>query len=144
MIKKILFLIVVIAITISCNKYENGPVISFRTKTGRLSNEWVVDSSFLNGKVKTDSLPKFEIIFEKGGEVTRKAYINSPNGLDSITKTGIWEFDSDAENVLILYADNFGINESHIWRILKLTNDEFWFEEVDSLNLVKYYLKEKP
>lgn len=144
MIKKILFLIVVITVIVSCNKYENGPAISLRPKAARLANEWVIDSSYLNGIEKTDSLPKFEIIFEKDGDVNRKAYINTPNGLDSITKTGIWEFDGDAENVIVLYADNFGISESHIWRILKLTNDEFWFEEVDSLNLVKYYLKEKP
>lgn len=142
--KNIYFLLLFALVFVSCNKYEEGPAISFRSKTSRLANDWVIEKAFINDVEKTDSLPQFTITFEKSGDVTKTAYFQTATGLDSVTKTGLWEFDNDAENVLILFADNFGVNESRIWRIIKLTNDEFWFEEKDSMNLLEYHLMEKP
>jgi hypothetical protein len=143
--KKILSLYLFISlILLSCNHYEYGPNVSFRTKKGRLSNEWKVNIAFKNGIEMTDSLQKFEISFEKDGKVKKTNIYTTSNGTDSlVTQTGLWEFDNDAENVLILLADRFGITESHIWRILKLTKDEFWFEEIVNSDLHEYHLVEK-
>jgi hypothetical protein len=132
--KKILSLYLFISlILLSCNHYEYGPNVSFRTK-----------KACKNGIEMTDSLQKFEISFEKDGKVKKTNIYTTSNGTDSlVTQTGLWEFDNDAENVLILLADRFGITESHIWRILKLTKDEFWFEEIVNSDLHEYHLVEK-
>ncbi len=142
--KHILYLAVVVVIS-GCNNYEYGPGISLRTKSARLSNEWIIEDAYKNGVLLTDSLPEFKITFKKDGEVTKANVETNGTDIDTLDiKTGLWEFDRDAKNVLLLFANNSGVQEARIWRILKLTNSEFWFEERDSLALLEYHLMEKP
>jgi hypothetical protein len=142
--KKVLFLLTTVIVTFSsCNKYEYGPGVSLRTKKGRISNTWEIDVVKKNG-VPVASPNELELIIDKSGDITKTETVLSSTGTDSIVhQSGLWEFDGDAENVLVLFADRYGITESHIWRILKLTTDEFWYEEVDSLDLFEYRLREK-
>jgi hypothetical protein len=143
-VKKILILFsLIVFFAASCTKYEYGPGVSFRTKKNRISNTWVIDIVKKNGIIQTNH-PRFEITIKKDGNISKTDTLLNASGGDSIViKTGLWEFDNKVENVLVLFADRFGIQESHIWRILKLANTEFWYEEADSLNLLEYRLKEK-
>jgi hypothetical protein len=140
--KALLFFSVILFFAVSCNNYEYGGV-SFRTKKNRIANEWRIDAAYKNGIEMTNDLPKFSIEFQKDGDAIKTDSLISSLGADSIVyKTGLWEFDDDAENVLLIFGNRFGIVESHIWRILKLTNDEFWFEEADSIDLLEYHMVE--
>lgn len=139
------FAAVLVFIVSSCNNYEYGPSISLRSKTSRLSNEWLIEEGYKNGVLLTDSLPEFQITFKKDGKVTKATIETNGTNIDTLDiKTGLWEFDREAKNVLLLFANNSGVQEARIWRILKLTNSEFWFEERDSTALLEYHLMEKP
>ena len=141
--KKILFIALAALAVYACNPYEYGPNVSLRTKKGRISNDWVVDIVKKNG-IPLSAIPDVEYKMVKDGSINKTEVLMSSAGTDSVvTKSGLWEFDNDAENVIVLFADRYGITESHIWRILKLTKDEFWYEEVDSIDLYEYRLKEK-
>jgi len=141
--KKVLFLLAVVVLASACNKYEYGPGLSLRSKKSRIANEWKIESAYKNGIEMTNDLPKFSINFQKDGDVIKTDSLLSSLGEDSIVnKAGLWEFDDNAENVLLIFGNRFGITESHVWRILKLENDEFWFEEADSLDLLEYHMIE--
>ncbi len=143
--KSLLFLCIIVFVFSSCNKYEYGPSVSLRTKTGRIANEWKIEKALKNGVEATAALPRFEITFNKNGDVLKIDSLISGLGNDSvIARTGLWQFDRSSENVLLLFRDNATNKvESSIWRILKLTNYEFWFEEQDSIDVVEYHLKVK-
>jgi hypothetical protein len=139
-----LFVLVIIILTIiACNKYEYGPSVSLRSKKSRISKNWIVEKALVNG-VEQSSLPRYEFLIKKSGTVEMYDTLINSLGADSLVfKTGLWEFDRNAENLILLFANNFGVQEARILRILKLTNDEFWYEERDSLDLVKIHLAEK-
>lgn len=138
-------LLFIVAICLfACNKYEYGPSVSLRSKTSRISKSWIIEKALVNG-VEQNTLPRFELHIKKAGSVEKIDTLINTLGSDSIVlKTGLWEFDRKAENLILLFADNFGVQEARILRILKLTNTEFWYEERDSLNLVEIHLIEKP
>ncbi len=128
---------------IACNKYEYGPNVSLRSKKSRISKNWIVEKALVNG-VEQSSLPRYEFLIEKSGTVEKYDTLINSLGADSLVfKTGLWEFDRNAENLILLFANDFGVQEARILRILKLTNDEFWYEERDSLDLVEIHLAEK-
>lgn len=130
-------------IYMACKKYEYGPSLSLRSKKNRIANTWIIELVKKNGYILS-SRPRSELSIKKDGTITKTDTLLNAAGLDSIIrKSGLWEFDNQAENVLVLFANRYGIEESHIWYILKLTNDEFWYEETDSLHLFEYRLKTK-
>ena len=90
-------------------------------------------------------MPRFEITFDKNGDVLKIDSMISGSGNDSVVaRAGLWQFDRSSENILLLFRDNATNKvESNIWRILKLTNNEFWFEEQDSIDVLEYHLVEK-
>jgi hypothetical protein len=143
--KYLLLLIVVVVLSLfACNKYEYGPSVSLRTKTGRISNTWVVEAAYINKVVQPAGTYKKEVVIEKSGALIKTDTLLSSMGTDTIiTKEGLWEFDRNVENLLVLFADNSGVQEAQIWRILKLTSDEFWYEERDNYDLIEIHLKEK-
>lgn len=112
----------------SCNKYENGPSLSLRTKKARLVNTWelteVIDgdtdiSEFTKGTTMT--IDK-EGNFSFGGK--------TPQGV-AASGNGTWEFSSD-KTTLILTTPNVRTPEK--WVITKLKNDELWVEKEQSNN----------
>lgn len=143
--KYLLSLLFIVAITTAaCNKYEYGPSVSLRTKTSRISNTWVVETAFINKIEQPANTFRKEVIIEKSGVLIKVDTLLSSIGVDSVvTKEGLWEFDRKTENLILLFANNLGVQEAQIWRILKLTNDEFWYEERDSLDLIEIHLNVK-
>lgn len=138
----LLFAIALLSI-VACNKYEYGPSVSLKSKKSRISKNWIVEKALING-VEQTTLPRYEFLIEKSGEVEKYDTLVNSVGTDSIViKSGLWEFDRNAENLILLFANNFGVQEAHILKILKLTNDEFWYEERDSFDLVEIHLAEK-
>lgn len=114
--------------TTSCGKYEDGPSLSLLTKKQRLCREWdaksLVDSNGTTYEDNSDDV----LTFEKEGGAT---YTNGGNGI-----AGTWEFASDKEQIKTTYTV-FGITDTDIYTIMRLTNKELWLKDSDG-DLTKY------
>jgi len=118
-----LFLLAVIfstAILPACKKYEEGPMISFRTKKGRLENTWKVEKWMLNG-VEQNIAPYSgqTIQFTKEGNVTF--------AVGAFALTGTWKFINDKEDVEITFTGSTAPDDTI--HIIKLKNKELWERE---------------
>jgi hypothetical protein len=130
--KKISLLLVTIAMVSlwSCGKYEDGPMFSLRSKTGRLAGTWVYDKILQNDVDVTSQSTSgntFELTVERDGTY-KSVYSYTVLGQTfSGEDTGKWEF-GDNETIVIT-SDNNGSSTATITR---LTNSEFWTKETDS------------
>ena len=108
-----------------CKKYEDGPYLSFKSRTDRVSNTWKVEKVLKNDEEITvafnQDLPDLRITFSTNGILTRNVKVN---GIP-YTVTGQWAFQSDDEEIHIT-IDTQLYTEDSVWVILKLMEDELW------------------
>ncbi len=165
---KTILISIIITSFYSCSKYEEGPAISLRTKTNRISGKWEIKEINKNG-ILTD-IPWFislrcEINKDGGGEykilVTSSHYEGNP--LIYFTDF-IWSFENNKQYIKLIPAEennknykgpepeepedenpvidiSFDENEiiemfniNKYARIIKLTNSDFWIEELSLEN----------
>ena len=114
----------------SCG-YEDGPAISLRSKNGRLIGTW--NAEIIAGEiVQSNPNEKLEFImeFEKDGDLKATysySYTYYGQTYDySYSYLGSWEW-KENKNELLLDVDG----ELIYAEVLKLTNDEFSFEDND-------------
>lgn len=100
----------------SCQKYEDGPSISFRTKTERVSNRWVVDNYKINGADYTSLTSSYAETFSKSG-----AYSYTWSVFNG---SGTWEFQNNEMEIKLKGDDN---HSSRTLFILKLEEKSFWY-----------------
>lgn len=83
---------------VSCKKYEEGPAFSLRTKTARLTGDWVMHGIFKDGSDVTQAyyqkrtLTDYHIIFDKDGR-----FVNVGNAMN----TGSWKFGKKKETLVL-------------------------------------------
>lgn len=123
---KLLFValfVATIALT-SCGKYEEGPSISLRSKTSRITGEWKMVKQMYNGTEVALSNEEKNWIFDiqKDGKFMMKT---SYGNMD-----GTWEFSSDKEK-LIIKQTILGQTTTQESTIMRLTNKELILEDVD-------------
>ena len=121
-----LFLAVAMGIILSfssCNKYEDGPALSFRSKTNRLVGNWNV--------VKIDGIRLLGdgsvvvIDFDKDRDFSiLSSYFQSNGQYVSAREAGEWEWENGKEEIEVE-----GSTFKEDWEILRLTNKELWFED---------------
>lgn len=121
----------------SCGKYEDGPAFTLKTKKSRLVRDWeVVKLSDASGNTiipSTGAGYTFEIEFEfdKDGDFKQQlSYSYSYDGYtysDTYTEKGEWEFSKDKEDLEM----DFDFGGTQDWKIMRLTKDEFNFEDED-------------
>jgi hypothetical protein len=117
----VIALTLVMMISYSCSKYDDGPFFSLRTKKGRLVGEWELDKLILNGQ--TQSLDSdYDIIweFERDGDFEQTLEYGSY----SYGYNGDWEFDNNGEE-LEIEINEYG---TQTYEINRLTNNELWIE----------------
>jgi hypothetical protein len=118
----------------SCNKYEEGPSISFRKALTRAANTWNFSSITINGveQVKFTEYATQKQFWAKDGNYNH-TYINPSNGVAELV-TGTWELLDDARKVSIIYSDpNSGQPKvTRVYNILMLKNDEMWIRSEDN------------
>ena len=101
----------------SCGKYDDGPGFSLRSKTARLTGEWEVDE--IDGD-RPDADYTFTI--EKDGDITIEySYMGN-----YVVEKGDWDWEDGKESIETKFDGD--VEE---WEVLRLTNDEFWFEDED-------------
>lgn len=112
---------------LSCKKYEDGPGLSFRSKTERLSNHWTFEKKLINEEEVSlsDEEQRTIFTFDKGGIFIKKV----PNGPYFDSYDGTWEFIEKKEKIKTsLDYSSFGnpVVEEMNWEILKLKEKELW------------------
>lgn len=120
--KKLIPALLVLLITASCNKYEDGPKLSLRTRKARLVNTWVISKYLVNGDDQTAYFntvaPNYTVVFEKNGNYS----ISISSGSASFTESGTWEL-SESKSFVIRYETSPD-TETHSNEITRLKNDE--------------------
>jgi len=112
----------------SCNKYEEGPALSLRTKKARLAGVWKIEK-FVDSD-GTTSYPEGDdngtIEYTKDNEVKAAFTLFGVQAVIS----GEWEFINDKEWLRVILDYN-GEKEVEDSKILRLKNDELWLEDTD-------------
>lgn len=114
----------------SCSKYEEGPLLSLRTKKARITGEWKVDRY-----VDEDGTESNPGTFDEAArlELTKENTLSMKIDGDEVAN-GTWEFTSSKEGV-IFDISIFGLpSDASTYQIIKLENDEMWLTEEEDYN----------
>ena len=141
--KNLSLLVFISTILISCNKYEDGPSVSFRSAEKRLTGKWEVSQILFNEKdisagYFSSNLNDFPVniysdwskdyfigISHTNGDVIAKSDLVLNKNKTAIT-FGLLEqpsYESDAGEIFCIIPPLRDIIE---WKILRLKNDELW------------------
>ena len=148
--KPILFLGILIILIYSCKKYEDGPLISFKTPLNRLIGKWQVYYFEMNSvdqsNLYIDSCNCNFSFINKKSTLYFRYYNCKPNyGFSGDfklkddnniieTSTGL-SYKEDRPDDTIKYFNVFGDLTSNIWIIKRLTSKDLWINcENNSLN----------
>ena len=113
----------------SCQKYEEGPFISLRTRTERISNQWKVENYKINETDYTSLVSSYNETFSKSG-----AYSYSWTLLNG---EGTWAFQNKDKEVKLT---GNGDHTSRTLYILKLQEKELWYYWMEGSNKHEYHL----
>ena len=115
----------------ACNKYEEGPAVSLRTKVGRVSNNWQVSSAYQNGVDKTSdfnaAFAGYLLDIRKDNTYTLQY---SPFSVGTVTDNGHWKFND--EKTHIIFTDSDG--DVSDYTIIRLKEKELWVRFHDDNN----------
>ncbi len=103
-------------LVMSCNKYEEGPALSLRSRTERVANTWKIDNYKVNETDVTSLVSGYTETFTKSGGYSYN--------WGSESGTGTWRFRNHDEEIELTGTDN---QENHTLHILKLEEKEFWY-----------------
>lgn len=118
----LLFVSFALLFFISCGKYEDGPGISLRSKASRIDGSWKVEKYTEDGADLTSDYASLTFEFTKDG-----SYTVSDTYLGQL-ETGSWELTSNNEDLTFTFSD--GTTEAY--KILRLTNSDFWISQTYS------------
>lgn len=139
--KKIIVVFALIILIASCKKYPEGPSLSLRSKTERLSNTWRFTKVLEDGVDKTSDyqtvFKDYKITINKDGSYSI-SYTGF--GILSYTENGNWTFNGDKTYVGFDPTSNSNSN----WdvKILKLMENELWvLDENNNGKKIEYHLQ---
>ena len=120
----ILFAAFAVLFLVSCGKYEEGPGISLRSKASRIDGSWKVEKYTEDGADLTSDYASLTFEFTKDGSFTiSDTYLGQV-----FSETGSWELTSNDEDLTFTFSD--GTTEAY--KILRLTNSDFWISQTYS------------
>jgi hypothetical protein len=120
----------------SCNKYEEGPKFSLRTKTERVHNNWKISYAKEDGADVTSSYHRYELDLEKDGDAALSTNYDFAGVNYQYVTNGKWSFISDKEKLSFDFDNN---DADGIYTILKLKEDEMWLSE-DGKDIVLHFV----
>ncbi len=117
----------------SCKKYSDGPLLSLRSKTERVSNNWKVGQAYDGDSDVTGSYNKYELDLTKTGSASLTANYKIITVDYDYTTKGTWAFVSNKDKISFDFDNN---NADGVYEILRLKEDEMWLKrESDKLEL---------
>jgi hypothetical protein len=120
---------IVLPFSQGCQKYPDGPLISLKSKTTRISNTWKVDNYKVNGTDYTSLVSGYTETFTKDGDYSYKFSL--------ITGTGTWAFENNNETVRITGIDNQSTVDLVI---MKLDDSQFWYYYMDGDDKKEFHM----
>ncbi len=132
-IMKKLTLIILLAITFSACRYEEGPKVSFNSVKNRLVGEWAIDAVLINDADKTsdytNGFVNYKLTIQKDGNYT---LFYRPFNLIDYTESGVWILSDD--KLKITFTQNKGNNPGNkaTWDIKRLKNNSLWGAQKNS------------
>jgi len=129
--KGIFFLLVCFEMFVfqSCRKYDEGPVLSLRSRTERVANTWKISKYKKNDKDLTSLYKGYMETFTKDG--------NYSYTWENIAGTGKWSFQNDDNEIAIVGIHNQSNQKLHL---LKLEEKEFWFYYMDGEDKKEFHM----
>ena len=110
----------------ACNKYKDGPLISLRSKTERVANNWKVAQALDDGKDVTSDYNKYELSLTKNGSASLSANFTFLGGKYEYITDGTWDFTSNKEKLSFNFSND---DADGVYKILKLKEDEMWIKK---------------
>lgn len=128
----------------SCSPYEEGPAISFRSRTERLCNEWRLTRLYINGTEQTLSAfdQQTTLEFKDNGTVNYSYAVMDSTAI-VITGSGTWEFNDDQTEVITKITYVLGGTETDTFKILRLKEEELWLENNQDGDVVETHYEPK-
>ena len=110
--------IILVLASISCSKYEDGPIISFRSKKVRIEGTWKYESIiYVDQNITvTENLPPLEMTFSQQGAYS-----------DNLGYTGTWNFDQSVDLTISKSQDTSSVEEK--WEIIRLSKKQLWLRK---------------
>jgi hypothetical protein len=119
---KLISILIISIVFVSCSKYEDGPILSFRSKKTRIEGSWKYSSIiYVDQNITvTDHLPDTVMTFTKENEYS-----------DNHGYTGSWKFSGTVD--LTITKTLNGNTEEKSWEILRLAKKQLWlrYNKVD-------------
>jgi hypothetical protein len=122
--KRITWFLFVFIAFMSCGKFEEGPMISFRSVKNRVSGEWTLDKYISNGVDSTE-------FYLNGGTEDYKFTSDFTVEYTEVGKdmvTGTWEIQDNLVLLKLEMESPQGLNyiEQDTLNLIRLTNQEMW------------------
>lgn len=126
-----LFLLTAFAGTtlLSCQKYPDGPPISFRSRASRLANDWRVENYKINNVDFTSLSENYSETFTKSGEYSYSWGI--------LNAHGTWKFQHKDEQVQLNGND---FQTSRTLFIQKLEDKALWYYYIEGNDKYELHL----
>ncbi len=131
----------------SCGKYEEGPLVSLRSKEARVAGTYQVVDVLKNGQQDETALElssMVQVTFEKDG-IGEMSYTYTWGGASYTESESLeWMFNDDETDLMVRYK---GEDESE-WgdwetiKIIRLTDTEIWTEDYENDDVYEYHYEE--
>jgi len=119
--KLIIYFTLLLMVVGGCKKYDEGPLISLRSKEKRLCQEWKVDKYLLNGEDFTFYEEQYWT-FEQNGDFL--IYINYGNNEDQGEYS--WRWADDKESIEIKIIEDKSKSSFFFQKFYKSTKADDW------------------
>jgi hypothetical protein len=113
----------------ACNKYDDGPGVSLRSRKERISNEWRVDKAYNGSDDVSSDFDQYNITLRKDNSTTLEATYSFLSVDYSYSTNGTWSFLDNDTKVRVDYENN---DADNTYVILKLEEDRLWVREEGS------------
>lgn len=130
--KKYLSILSIVILLASCSKYDEGPIVSLRSKKQRAANTWQVSlSTNASGGDNTDQYLTATYVLNEDGSASFS------DTDDQIEASGTWSF-TDSKKVISINLS--GTNSGQVynaifnWKIIRLKEKEMKVEVVENLS----------
>jgi hypothetical protein len=122
----ILFTVLILLALTSCNKYEDGPVLSFVSRNERVANTWKMDKAIDNGLDVTSSYDRYIVTLTKSGSASFTAHFSLLSLEYDYVTNGTWSFESNDDKLKLDYENDL-VDATYV--ILKLKEKELWLRQ---------------
>lgn len=122
----ILFTVLFFLALTSCNKYEDGPVLSFVSRNERVANTWKMDKAIENGVDVTSNYDRYVVTLTKSGSASFTAHFSLLSLEYDYVTNGTWSFESNDDKLKLDYENDL-VDATYV--ILKLKENELWLRQ---------------